>query len=181
MRGILVFIYEVFKIFVIALLIVIPIRYFIFQPFVVNGESMEPNFHNGDYLVVDEISYRLREPQRGEVIIFRSPIDPSKRFIKRIIGLPGETIEIKGGYVFLIESGELQRINELSYLSKDIETMGDIETSLGHDEYFVLGDNRSRSLDSRKIGLISGKDIIGRAVFRAWPLDDFARLEVPTY
>ena len=94
-------VFEFFKIIIIALIIVLPIRYFLFQPFIVKGESMVPNFQSGDYLIVDEISYRISSPQRGNVIVLKYPLDESQRFIKRIIGLPGETIEIKDGKVSL--------------------------------------------------------------------------------
>ena len=97
MKKLLSFIWEIIKIVIIALAIVVPIRYFLFQPFFVKGESMEPNFQNGDYLIVDELSYRLREPERGEVIVFKYPRNISQRYIKRIIGLPGEAVEIKDG------------------------------------------------------------------------------------
>jgi len=97
MKSFLSFIWEIAKIVIIALLIVIPIRYFIFQPFFVKGQSMEPTFENGDYLIIDEISYRFRAPQRGEVIVFKYPENPSQRYIKRIVGLPRETIEINDG------------------------------------------------------------------------------------
>lgn len=105
MRGLFFFIWETLKIIIIALLIVIPIRYFIFQPFFVRGQSMEPAFENGDYLIVDELSYRFRGPQRGEVVVFRYPENPSFRYIKRIIGLPGEKVEIKDGYVMIDRGG----------------------------------------------------------------------------
>src|SRR3989338_348946 len=98
-KNALVFIWEVVKIAVIALAIVIPIRYFLFQPFFVKGQSMDPNFGDGDYLIIDEITYRFRNPQRGEVVVFNYPEDPSQRFIKRVIGLSGETIEIKDGKI----------------------------------------------------------------------------------
>src|SRR4030042_6171778 len=99
MRNLLSFIWEVSKIIIIALVIVLPIRYLLFQPFFVKGQSMEPNFEDGDYLIIDELSYRFREPARGEVIVFKYPDEPSQRYIKRIIGLPGETVEIQSGKV----------------------------------------------------------------------------------
>src|SRR3989344_304093 len=99
MKSILLFFWEISKIVIIALVIVVPIRYFIFQPFFVRGQSMEPNFQNGDYLIVDEVSYRLRVPQRGEVIVFKYPMNPSQRYIKRIVGLPNEAVEIQDGEI----------------------------------------------------------------------------------
>ena len=106
MKSFFLFIWEITKIVVIALLIVVPIRYFLFQPFFVRGQSMEPNFEDGNYLIVDELSFRLRDPQRGEVIVFKYPNNPSQRYIKRIVGLPGETIEIKDGKVIIFENNQ---------------------------------------------------------------------------
>ncbi|MCD6550276.1 signal peptidase I [bacterium] len=175
-------IWEVLKIIMIASIIVVPVRYFLFQPFVVRGQSMEPNFHNGDYLIVDELSYRLRDPQRGEIVVFRSPIDPAAYYIKRIIGLPAETVIIKGGKITIYTSqGKEIDLNELDYLPSSSKTSGNLEVSLGKDQYFVLGDNRSASYDSRRFGPISREDIIGRVYLRAWPLELSARIEVPSY
>jgi signal peptidase I len=179
MRGIFAFFWEILKTVIIALLIVIPIRYFIFQPFLVNGQSMEPNFENGDYLIVDEISYHFRQPKRGEVIVFRYPFDPSKRFIKRIIGLPGETVEIEDGKILI--SGKV--LDEGSYLPKDTftQSMGIQKITLRDGEYFVLGDNRLSSSDSRSWGPLPRKNIIGRVLFRAFPLKSFTKIPLPQY
>ncbi|MCD6094443.1 signal peptidase I [bacterium] len=163
MKGFFSIIAEVVQIFLIALAIVIPIRYFLFQPFFVSGASMEPNFDSGEYLLIDEISYRFREPQRGEVIVFRSPTDPSKYFIKRIIGLPGETVEIKEGKIkiYNLDFPEGKTLKE-SYIENE-KTGGNIKISLKKNEYFVLGDNRNHSSDSRSWGPVPRKNIIGRA------------------
>ena len=115
MKNFFSFVWEVTKIVIIAAVIVIPIRYFLFQPFFVRGQSMDPNFENGDYLIIDEISYRFRSPQRGEVVVFKYPEDPSQRFIKRIIGLPGETIEIKNGEITVYNQDGTQILNESEY------------------------------------------------------------------
>lgn len=180
MKKFFSFVWEIIKIVIIALAIVIPIRYFLFQPFLVKGQSMEPNFEDGDYLIVDEISYRLRDPQRGEVIVFKSPQDLSQRFIKRIIGLPGETIEIKNGKVKIFQDNQSQILDE-KYLSSSVYTSGDIRVVLGENEYFVLGDNRDFSFDSRRFGPLSAKKIIGRVFLRAWPFATFSKIEVPSY
>ncbi len=111
-KKILSSIIGVIQVVILAAVIVIPIRYFVFQPFFVKGQSMEPNFENGDYLIIDEISYRLREPQRGEAIVFKYPKNPSQRYIKRIIGLPGETVEIKDGKITIYKEGVPQVLNE---------------------------------------------------------------------
>ena len=172
---------EIFQIVIIALLIVIPIRYFLFQPFFVRGHSMEPCFHNGDYLIVDQISYRIREPQRGEVIVFKYPLNPSVRYIKRIVGLPGETIEIEEGKVKITENSQSRFLNESDYLAEYMETRGHTKIVLGGHEYFVLGDNRSVSSDSRRWGTLGKEDIIGRVYLRAWPVDAWAQIEAPNY
>jgi len=170
------------KTLILALVIVIPIRYFIFQPFFVQGQSMEPNFENGDYLIVDELSYRFREPQRGEVVVFRYPQNPSLRYIKRIIGLPGETLEIKNGVITIYQGNSNKEVlDESNYLSPNLQTPGDLKMTLNEKEYFVLGDNRLASFDSRRWGTLPQKNIIGRVFFRAWPLTVLARIEVPSY
>jgi signal peptidase I len=159
---------ETIKFLIIAIAIVLPIRIFIAQPFIVSGASMEPTFHNGEYLIIDEISYRFKEPVRGEVIVFRYPLDREKFFIKRIIGLPQDTISIKDGKVSILnaEKGTLDLTED--YTSSNIgETLTE---SLGEGEYFVLGDNRGSSSDSRVWGKLKRKDIIGRPVLRLLPL-----------
>ena len=171
------FTWEILKIVIIALAIIIPIRYFLIQPFFVNGASMDPNFLDGDYLIIDEISYRLNEPKRSDVIIFRYPLDPSQFFIKRVIGLPGETVKIEDGKVFIysIETSDERIILDESAYLEDSYTPGNLEITLEEDEYFVLGDNRMASSDSRKWGELDEKYIIGRAWIRAWP---FNRTEI---
>ena len=171
------FIWEILKIVFIALVIVIPIRYFLFQPFIVKGQSMEPNFENSNYLIVDELSYRFRDPQRGEVVVFRYPKNISQRFIKRIIGLPGDKIEVKAGSIMVND----QVLDESKYLPSGVQTPGNIQTSLNENEYFVLGDNRISSFDSRQWGLLPRKNIIGRVLIRAWPITDLTKIEVPSY
>jgi len=181
MKSFFLFVWEISKIVILALLIVIPIRYFIFQPFFVRGQSMEPNFENGDYLIVDEISYRFRDPLRGEVVIFKYPNDPSQRYIKRIIGLPEETIEIGDGKVVIYNNEGGQVLEESDYLSSSVFTAGSLKVVLGEDEYFVLGDNRAVSADSRRWGTLPGENIIGRALFKAWPVSASAKIETPEY
>jgi len=181
MRKFFALIWEITKIVVIAAVIVVPIRYFLFQPFFVRGQSMNPNFENGDYLIIDEITYRFRQPKRGEVIVFKSPSNPSQRFIKRIIGLPGETAEVKDGEIMIFKDGQRQILDESDYLFSDLSTPGDIKTTLAEDEYFVLGDNRSFSFDSRRFGALPKNNIIGRVIFRAWPFVALAKIEAPTY
>jgi signal peptidase I len=181
MKSFFLFLLEVFKIVIIALLIVIPIRYFVFQPFLVKGESMLPNFHEGDYLIADQLSYLVRDPQRGEVIILRNSSASSQRYIKRIIGLPGERIEIKQGNITIYREEEKEILEESGYLALSVFTPGTFNIELSESQYFVMGDNRPFSVDSRRWGPIEEKDIIGRVLLRAWPLTDLAKFKAPAY
>jgi signal peptidase I len=153
----------------IAAIIVLPIRLFIAQPFIVSGASMEPTFEDGEYLIVDQISYRFKEPSRGDVIVFKYPIDERKFFIKRIIGLPGETVEVLDGKVFVNQQEKLSK-EALVEPYTNMPTIGPISTSLEEGEYFVLGDNRAASSDSRLWGVLPRKDIVGRPIVRLFPL-----------
>jgi len=175
------FLLETLKLSVLAFLIVFPIRYFLFQPFLVSGNSMSPNFEDRDYLLVDEISFRFREPERGEVIVFRAPAEPSSRYIKRIIGLPNETIEIRDGSIFISSDNETEPLDESSYLASEIFTSGKLKITLKNDEYFVLGDNRLFSSDSRVWGILPEKNIIGKAFFRALPANNLSIIIKPVY
>ena len=166
------FIWEIGKIALVALLLVVGFRLFVFQPFLVRGASMEPSFHNWDYLLVDEVSYRFRSPERGEVIVFKFPNDPSQRYIKRIIGLPGETVQVQDGQVVVFHGGERVQLDEKSYTLSD--TPGSIQITLPENEYFVMGDNRHYSSDSRSWGTLHKDLIIGRVFVRVFPLSAFA-------
>lgn len=177
MKNILIFIWEIIKIVIIALAIVVPIRCFLFQPFIVSGQSMEPNFYPGDYLIIDELSFRLREPKRGEAIVFRYPRNPSQRYIKRIIGLPGEEVKIEEGVVRI--NGEI--LDESHYLLPEIKTLDNLSLKLSENEYFVLGDNREASSDSRRWGALPRENIVGRVFLRLWPFYGLAKIEAPTY
>ncbi len=167
------FVWELAKILIISLAIIIPIRLFLVQPFFVRGASMEPNFEDGQYLIIDELSYRFSVIRRGEVVVFRYPQDPSQYYIKRIVGLPEEKIEIKDDKIFIYSdefpAGVL--LDESEYLSLDKITGGVLEIVLDENEYFVLGDNRAHSSDSRRWGPLPRKYIVGRAWVRAWPFD----------
>jgi signal peptidase I len=180
MKNFFSFLFETAKIVILAVIIVVPIRYFIFQPFFVQGMSMEPNFHNEDYLIVDEITYRFRDPQRGEVVVFKYPQGPTQRYIKRIIGLPGETIVIENGQISIIDENKEFILDESGYLP-DAYTGGEIRASLSENEYFVLGDNRDFSSDSRRWGALSREFIVGKVYLRAWPFTALAKIEAPVY
>ncbi|MAG29200.1 signal peptidase I [bacterium] len=176
--GVLAFITELIKIVLIALAIIIPVRYFLIKPFYVNGASMEPTYQNREYLIIDEISYRFSEPIRGEVVVFKYPEDPSQFFIKRIIGLPNERLVVQDGSVVLYNS---QNPNGLTlnepYLSDNIITVGFSDVKLGKGEYFVLGDNRTASLDSRRFGPLMKDELIGKVWLRGWPLNRIGVLQ----
>ncbi|MES2930332.1 MAG: signal peptidase I [Patescibacteria group bacterium] len=167
--------WDLVKFAAIALAIVIPIRTFVAQPFVVNGESMFPTFDNGQYLIVDELSYIIGEPERGDVVIFRYPKDPSRYFIKRVIGLPNEEVSISGGTVTVFnKDSEKGFILSEPYLNENFRTEGTYTT--GNDEYFVMGDNRNASSDSRLWGILPRKLMIGRAYLRLLPVKSMSYL-----
>lgn len=158
----------------IALLIVVPIRYFIAQPFIVSGASMENTFHSGEYLIIDQVSYRFDDPQRGDVIVFHYPKDPSKFFIKRVIGVPGDSIDIQGNIVTIIQKDGTKEVLDEPYIKTMAENTSLTET-LGEREYFVMGDNRDASSDSRVWGVLSKEKIVGKALLRLFP---FSKVEV---
>ena len=166
------FFFELFKVLIFWAVAVVVIRYFIFKPFVVKGSSMEPNFHEKEYLIIDEVSYRVSEPHRGDIIVLRTYTDNREFFLKRIIGLPGERIQIVNNRVRLYNAAHPDGfyLGEADYLQPSVITSGDNDVTLGPDEYYVLGDNRTASLDSRRIGPVQRKDIVGRVLLRGWPI-----------
>lgn len=176
MKKTLYSIWEIAEVFIIALIAVAIVKYFLIQPFIVNGASMEPNFYNGDYLLIDELSYRFREPERGDVIVFHSPQDYSIYYIKRIIGLPGETVEVKNNQVtvyndqdkkgFVLKEDYLP--SNLTWAPKDTALPIKIDTG----QYFVLGDNRLNSMDSRYWGTLKQDAIVGLVKIRLWPVTE---------
>jgi len=162
---------EVFRFALVALLVVIPIRIFIAQPFLVSGSSMIPTFENGDYLIVDEITYRFNEPKRGEVIIFRLPSNNKKFLIKRIIGLPNETVNIIKGEVFIQKENESSPGTKIEEDYLTAISFEDSSLTLGENEYFVMGDNRKASFDGRSWGALNKDLIKGRALLRLMPIN----------
>ncbi len=178
----LAFIWETVKVVLISLAIIVPIRYFLVQPFFVKGASMETTFEDGNYILIDEISYRLHEPKRGEVIVFRYPEDRTQFFIKRVIGMPGETVEIKNDKVIIHNKDKPEGfvLNE-KYLSEGQHTVGDMRVKLDPNEYFVMGDNRLHSSDSRRWGPVNSSLITGRVFFRAWPLNKLGEIKGSNY
>ncbi|MDD2807815.1 MAG: signal peptidase I [Patescibacteria group bacterium] len=171
-KQVFIFLWETFKIVVISLAIIIPVRHFIIKPFYVKGASMEPTFHDHEYLIINEISYHFGDPGRGDTIVFKYPFDPTQYFIKRVIGLPGETIKIANDQVVIYNNANPQGLNlDESYLASTQKTLGDLEVKLGADEYFLMGDNRLASLDSRAFGPVKRSYIVGQTLFRGWPLN----------
>jgi len=166
---------ELIKFAITAFIIVIPIRMYIAQPFIVSGESMFPTFDNGQYLIVDEISYIVHHPHRNDVIIFKYPKDPSRFFIKRVIGLPNEQIDINDGKITITNKDNPEGF-ELAqpYLKNKFTFTGSYET--GNEEYFVMGDNRNNSFDSRVWGILPEKLVKGRALIRLLPIKKISYL-----
>jgi signal peptidase I len=152
-----------------AIVLAMVVQKFIIRPFVVNGESMDPTLQTGDYLLIDEVTYKLHEPQRGDVVVFKAPPEPTKYFIKRIVGLPGDTVSIKGSVVTITNTlypkGTVLVEPFVTHLGTN-----DITVKVPSDQYFVMGDNRSGSFDSRSWGTLPKANISGRALVRLLPI-----------
>lgn len=182
-KSFLSFLSEIVKVVLISVAIIVPVRYFLIQPFYVKGASMEPTFHDNEYLIIDEISYRFRQPQRGDVVVLKNPRGQSDFYIKRVIGLPGENVIVRNGEVQVVSAAYPNGVvlDEHAYLDSGARTTGDLNLTLQPDEYFILGDNRRASLDSRSFGPIKKKEIVGRTWVRAWPLNKLRVFERPQY
>lgn len=178
--GAVLFIYDVFKTVSTVLGVAFLIRFFLIQPFYVSGPSMEPNFHNNQYIIVDQVTYRFSKPKRGDVVVFKWPQNIAISFIKRVIATPGETVEVRNGQVYIYNqqnpSGQL--LDE-SYI--DVTTPTDTRRTLGKNEYFVMGDNRHNSSDSRIWGPVARHLIIGKVWVVIYPFSDFAAIPRPSY
>lgn len=180
-------IWEIVKMVFWVVVIIVPIRVFLIQPFFVQGASMEPNFEDKEYLIVNELGYKttdvgfgkndlfvvkpFKELSRGDVVVFRYPKNPKIFYIKRIIGLPGEKIQISNGEVKIFNSENPNGfvLDESKYLTPSVETTGEVSLTL-KSEYFVMGDNRQYSSDSRSWGPVPAEDVMGKVVLRAWPV-----------
>lgn len=163
-------VWDTVRFLLIAFAIVIPLRIFVAQPFIVSGASMDPTFHNGQYIIVDELSYNIGNPSRGDVIIFKYPKNPSQYFIKRVIGLPGETVVLlSGGQVEIKDKeGNLTLTLKEPYVMYPKDDV--VDRTLKDGEYFVMGDNRAGSFDSRAWGPVPRELIVGRAFLRLFPI-----------
>lgn len=173
---------EILKIVLAVFLSVIIIRSFIAQPYIVEGSSMEPNFHNGEYLVVEKVGYRVHDPKRGDVVVLRYPNNTAVNYIKRLIGLPGDTVRIFEGKVF-VNGSELKE----TYLAAGEKTLvsrnPDVpyEVTLNSDQYFVMGDNRNHSSDSRDGWVLPKKYIVGRSAVVLYSNDSLKAVASPSY
>jgi signal peptidase I len=171
--GVGLFLIEFVKVGLLAGVTIAAVRALIFMPFYVKGASMEPNFFDKEYLIVEEVSYRLRAPERGEVIVFKYPENPKEYFLKRIIGLPGERVKVSEGKITIYNAEHPEGvILDEPYLPDDLLTSGDKTfVPLTEDQYFVMGDNRPNSYDSRRFGAVDKSLVVGRVFFRGWPFN----------
>ena len=184
MRNFFSYVFELIKVVVISLAIIIPVRYYLIQPFYVKGASMEPNFYDKEYLIIDEISYRFHTPVRGDIIVFKYPRNPQEYFIKRVIGLPGEKVQIKDGFAYVYNQDNPSGVKlEEPYLFTGDKTYGLNEeiVTLNDSEYYVLGDNRNSSKDSRSFGAVDKKFITGKVLLRGWPFNRIDVFSAPQY
>lgn len=178
---------ELIKTALIVCVLAFTIRVYVLQPFIVEGSSMFPQFHDRDYLLVDKLSYRLHEPRRGDIVVFRYPKDPALNYVKRVIGLPGETVHIENSTVtiinsenpdgFVLDEPYVQAGNKTFVNSVD----GKAEFKVPGDAYFVLGDNRMGSSDSREWGEMPKEDMIGRVLVQVLPVDRFSLVPHASY
>ncbi len=173
---------EILEVVLIAIIVVAGVRAFLVQPFLVSGSSMEPTFQSGDYILINEISYRFRAPERGEVVVFRFPGNESVFYIKRIIGLPGERVVIKNGEVKIFNKNHPDgfALGE-NYLGVPMRKIDERDVLLKDSEYFMLGDNRNASSDSRQWGPAKKSEIIGEVWLRLWPLNKVMAFDKPAY
>ncbi len=182
MRKFFASLLEVIEVAVIAVGAVFIVRTYLVQPFLVSGTSMYPNFSNGDYVLTDELTYRFRPPERGEVVVMHDPQDFSTFFIKRIIGLPGERVVIKNDQVTIFNHDHPNGMSlDETYLPKSIMTGGDYDVTLSTSTYFMMGDNRQYSYDSRSWGPLPSKNIVGLVRFRLWPVTQIEAFAAPKY
>jgi signal peptidase I len=182
MRKFLASFLEVLEIAVIAIGVVFVVRTFLVQPFLVSGTSMYPTFSNGDYVLTDELTYRIRPPERGEVVVFHDISDASTYLIKRIIGLPGETVIVKGNTVTIKNAQHPDGfVLSEKYLPVGTQTLGDGTWVLSSSSYMMFGDNRAVSYDSRVWGPLPAKDIVGLVRLRLWPLNGIDIFSAPQY
>ena len=181
LRKIYTFLIDIVQTLLLAAAVFLVVYVFLFRPFQVNGDSMYPNFYDKEYILTNIIVLNFEDPKRGEVIVFKAPSDPEKDYIKRVIGIPGDRIYIEKGYVYL----NSQKLDESKYLKPDVLTFGGSflkeknEVTVPNEMYFVVGDNRSFSSDSREWGFVPKKSVIGKSFFVYWPLDKIGVVKNP--
>lgn len=169
--------FELTKWIIVVLVIGVLIHFYVGTLFIVDGQSMEPNFHNGQYILVNRWQYNFGKPERGDVVVLRFPGDPEhKKYIKRVIGLPGEHVEIIDGFVYI--NG--RKLSE-SYIPTGVLTSPNLNRYLRDDDYFLLGDNRYNSSDSRVWGICPKRDLIGKAFFTLYPPEMFGKIKEASY
>jgi signal peptidase I len=163
---------ELIEIIFFVAIVVIPIQTFIGRTFIVVGNSMYPTFENKDYLIIDKLYYQFSDPKRGEVIVFHPPVNEDTYYIKRVVGLPGETVTVKRNEVLIQNTDSPEGfLLEQPYTSSEGDSYKTVK--LESDEYFVMGDNRAVSSDSRVWGALPRKNISGRAFIRLFPFQSF--------
>lgn len=183
LKGLFGVFWEFIEAIVFALAIFLVVYLFLFQPNQVKGHSMDPTFHDGEYILTDKISFRMGLPKRGDVVVFKSPKNADIDYIKRIIGLPAERVKISGGRVFV--NGSI--LSESEYLDPSIYTGPESflaenrEIVVPQGQYFVMGDNRPHSSDSRDFGTVAPSEFIGKVFFRYWPMDHFGQVGGAAY
>jgi len=181
LRKIYSFFVDILQTLLLAAAVFLVVYVFLFRPFQVNGNSMYPNFSDNEYVLTNIIGLRFENPKRGDVIVFKAPLDPDKDYIKRVIGTPGDRVLIKNGAVYL--NGK--KLDESSYLDTSIKTYAgsflkeEEEATMDKDAYFVLGDNRPYSSDSREWGFVLKQSIIGESFFVYWPLKSMGLIKNP--
>lgn len=193
MKKFLVSFLEVFEIALVAVAAVYVVRTFLVQPFLVSGSSMIPNFQDGNYVLVDELTYHIHQPERGDVVVFHDPEDWSTYFIKRVIGLPGEKVQIdnNGIMVFNESNPDGFALNE-TYLPSGTPISpnncdggtflnGICTYNLSSSTILALGDNRPESYDSRSWGPLPEKNIVGLVRIRLWPINEITAFTAPNY
>lgn len=169
-----VVVFDFLQSIVVVMAIMVMIYLFVMSPQEIKGASMEPSFFDKEYILTNKILFKLRDPVRGDVVIFKSPANPEIDYIKRVIGLPGDTVSLRQNAIF-VNSVKVEE----PYLSPGITIFGgsylreNQEVVIPQGKYFVLGDNRPHSADSREFGPIPKEDFIGKAFLRYWPFTRF--------
>ena len=177
LRSLWLFFLDFLETIVVSLAIFAIVYIFLFQPHQVDGRSMEPNFHNSEYILTDKVSYRMHDPRRGDVVVFHSPQDERVDFIKRVVGVPGDTVKLSGGYVYLNGTKlNEEYINDPGQVLPGRFMREGLEVDIPPGQFMVMGDNRLHSSDSREWGLVTKGGIVGRAFFRYWPIPVFGTI-----